>query len=85
MISNYDISLVSVMHMLKEVCSMTTSFPANYFFSVFISKELVTAIHYDKSSVLYSRKFEGYEENYGSPTFLKVPAYSTELVSVIFV
>ena len=41
MISNYDISLVSVIHMLKEVCSMTTSFPANYFFSVFISKDLL--------------------------------------------
>ena len=35
--------------------------------------------------MLNSRKFEGYKESYGGPDFLKVPVYSTELVSVIFV
>ena len=39
--NNYDTSLVSGMHILKEVCYMTTSFPAIHFFydSVFISRE----------------------------------------------
>ena len=39
--TNYDTSFVSGMHVLKEVCYMTTSFPAIHFFydSVIISRE----------------------------------------------
>ena len=66
------------MHILKEACYMTASFPAIYFFygSVIISREhlkqstyqglcvyfttLVAAVHYNKRSLVDSRKFEGY-------------------------
>ena len=44
---------------------------------------LVATIHYNKRSVLDSRKIE--KENQCSPALLKVPIYSTELVAIIFV
>ena len=76
--NNFDISLISGMHILKEVCYMMTSFPAIHFFydRVIISREhlkwsicqghcvyftaLAAVIHYNKRSVVDSRKFEGY-------------------------
>ena len=76
--NNFDTSLISGMHILKEVCYMTTSFPAIHFFydRVIISREhlkwstcqgycvyfmtLAPAIHYNKRSVVDSRKCAGY-------------------------
>ena len=75
--NNLDTSLISSMHILKEVCYMMTSFPVIHFFydetlfhgstwsdpcqghCVYFTT-LVAAIHYNKRSVVDSRKFEGY-------------------------
>ena len=48
---------------------------------------LVAIIHYNKRSVIYSRKISVclFEENHCSPALLKVTIYSTELVTLIFV
>ena len=72
----FDTSLISGMHILKEVCYVMVSFPAIHFFydRVIISREhlqwsicqryfayfatLAATIHYNKRSVVDSRKFE---------------------------
>ena len=58
------------MHIMKEVCYMITSFSAIPFFYdrvvnssdsyVFYFATCTAAIHYNKGSVVDSRKFEGY-------------------------
>ena len=87
------------MHILKEVCYMTTSFPAIHchFFkgaieAIHMSRNiatLVATIHYNKRSVVDSRKIEEYAYlrktiDHCGPALLKVLVYSTELVAIIF-
>ena len=97
-----DISLVSRIYALKEVCYFTTSIAAIHFFydNVIISWEHLkrstsqrhcvyfTTLFATKKIVVDSRKFEEYVYLMGaidcSSALLKVPIYSTEPVSVIF-
>ena len=61
------------MYILKEVCFMTTSFPAIHFlyYSVIISRVCLLRVCL-------------FQENNCGPAFLEVPIYSTELVAIFF-
>ena len=61
------------MYILKEVCFMTTSFPAIHFlyYSVIISRVCLLRVCL-------------FQENNCGPAFLEVLIYSTELVAIFF-
>ena len=61
------------MYILKDVCFMTASFPAIYFFyySVIISRVCLLRVCL-------------FQENHCGPALLEVPIYSTELVAIFF-
>ena len=76
------------MYILKEVCFMTTSFPAIHFlYYIYIFYILSSLLHF-LYFIIISRvcllRVCLFQENNCGPAFLEVPIYSTELVAIFF-